>query len=155
MQQLGSWISLGLVAGSLYWFDADARVLLFAFLITSVFQFVQVEIYLRLARGRQRSRFGSFLLASTRPPTAAEKEWARSAIAQENAMSSFAHFMMVLAGLSFFAFMLTHVNQSKELDFAWPVFVDEIALALGLTLVYVVESLVGGETPIDFVEPDA
>ena len=70
-------------------------------------------------------------------------------------MSSFAHFMMVLAGLSFFAFALTHVDQHKELDFAWPVFVDEMALALGLTLVYVVESLVVGETPIDFDEPAA
>lgn len=151
---LGNVVSLGAVAASLYWFDAEPRVLFFVFLLTTLAQLVQIHVFLGLARGRRAPRVGHLLLRCTRPPTPREETWAKSAATQENAAKNFFDFAFLWGALTLFAFILLHVNASKELDFEWGVFAEELALALGLTVIYVVENLFMRETPMDFEQPD-
>ena len=147
---LGRLVTLGVVVWSLWYFEANPRVLLFAFILITVAQVVQVKLFYSLARS---PRFRSFVISRTRNPTKAESEWAENYVKLQNAATNLPQVLMMIGILTLFAFMLSHVDQHKELDFDFATFAGEMTFALGLTALYIIESLVLGETVMDLDRP--
>lgn len=73
----------------------------------------------------------------------------------ENAATTLGSILMLIGGLTFFAFMLAHLDQHKELDFNLATFSEEITFAVALTVIYVLETLILRDAALDLDQPDA
>jgi len=149
---LGRLVSPALILGSLWYFDANPRILLFTFIFITVVQILQIKWFMHLGRS---GRYRPLIETWTRPPTEAETNWAKRYVRMKDAATDLRTLLFLIGTLSLFAFMLAHINREQALDFSFETFIDEVLFALALTAIYLVESLVLRETAMDLDESEA
>jgi len=141
--------ALALTLGTVLLSGLNPRVLLFAFILAYVGQLILLDLLLRIHRRHPTERIRNALRRITRTPLPGQLS---APLVEEHSGKAqrLGGYLLAWAVLTFFAFLLTHVNADKKLDFAWAAFGREMAWACLLTAFYLGQDLLARTLVVDF-----
>lgn len=151
---LTSLITLVLTLGAILLSGVHPRTLIYAFIMTYLGQLILIHFMTGIHHLSRGGPMACLLEKLSRPPRRDERSIPLVAESSNRPMG-LGGYLVVLAVLSFLAFIFTHVNDQHRLEFSWKVFGDELSWAMILTFFYLIQDLVSRSLVIDFsVSPE-
>lgn len=135
---------------SFFWYDTrqdDPRVFFYAYILTSLLELFALAAFLRIHAGAP-GWLQELLERITRRPAGGEVS--QPVMVEGGGAAGLGGLSFAFGVVIFFGFILANVNSAKELDVTWPQFSAELAGALPLCLLYLLETFWGRGIVVDF-----
>jgi len=142
-------ITLVLTVGAILLSDVHPRTLIYAFILAFLGQLILVHLMMAVHVVSRGGPMALLMERLSRRPWHGEKSNVLKAEGSTTPLG-LGGYLVLIAGISFLALVFTHVNPQRELDFSWKVFGDEIAWAMILAVVYLIQDLFSRSIVIDF-----